>query len=178
MKKTLALLLALAMVLSLCACGKKTVKLGEADEKGVGRITITDVQLGSTNYVKANKMDDDFLTPIAKDDLQLNDQFVKSTDKNDGVIVITMIVEDIGKSDWTVYPFAYEVNYDNGNKYSSNTLYAKDDNGVWTKYESLKLEKVTSGAVEVRIAVWVPNVIIDSTSSLTLDFHGFTYTIR
>ena len=178
MKKATSLILALMMCLSLCACGgSKNVELGKSVEKGVGKITITDVQLADTCYVKANKTSDDFLTPIAKDDLQLGDNFVKSTSEDDGVIVITMIVENVGKSDWNVKPFDYVINYDNGNKYSSDSGYALTSNG-WSKFKTLALEKVTSGETEVKIAVWVPNVIIDSTASLTLDFHGFSLKIR
>ena len=179
MKKLLSAFLSLTMCLSLCACGggSKNVELGKSVEKGVGKITITDVQLADTCYVKANKTSDDFLTPIAKDDLQLGDNFVKSTSEDDGVIVITMIVENVGKSDWNVKPFDYVINYDNGNKYSSDSGYALTSNG-WSEFETLTLEKVTSGETEVKIAVWVPNVIIDNTASLTLDFHGFSLKIR
>ena len=44
----------------------------------------------------------------------------------------------------------------------------------------VELEKVTSGAVEVRIPVWLPKVIIEDTSSpLTLEFCGkYKYVIR
>ena len=42
----------------------------------------------------------------------------------------------------------------------------------------VKLIRLRLSATEVKIAVWVPNVIIDSTSSLTLDFHGFSCKIR
>lgn len=179
MKKPLLIVLTLAMLLSLCACGggSKNVELGESVEKGVGKITITDVQLANTRYVKANKNSDDFLMPIAKEDLQLGDNFIKATSEDKGVAVITMIVENIGKSDWNVKPSDYVINYDNGNRYSSDSGYALTSDG-WSEFETLTLEKVTSGATEVRIAVWVPNVIIEDTASLTLDFHGFSCKIR
>lgn len=182
MKRWLSLLLALVMCLSLCACSSsKQVNLGDTVKKGIAQITIKDVQMANTNYVIANNTADDFLSPIAEDDLQLGDNYIKSVEEDEAPVVITMVVENIGKSDLTIHPFDYVINYDNGNKYSSDTCYAQVENSGWTKFDSvntLTLEKVTSGATEIRIAVWVPNVIIDSTASLTLDFHGFTYRIR
>ena len=178
MKKKLSVLLALAMALCLSACGSKNVKLGEPVEKGVARITVNDVQLGNTHYVEGGTYSDDFLSPISEDDIELGDHYIKSFNEDEGVVVISLTMENIGKSDWTIHPFDYVVNYDDGNKYSSKKCYAKVEGGEWTEFENITLEKVTSGAIEVRIAVWVPNVIIDDSKSLSLDFHGFSYKIR
>ena len=180
MKKKLSLILALVLCVSLCACGLglKEVKLGETVEKGIAQITIKDVTLGNSNYVKANKTANDFLSPIAKDDLDAGDRFLMSTNEDDGSVVITAIVENVGKNDLNIYPFKFVVNYDNGNEYSSDECYAQLENGEWKEFDTLSLEKVTSGAVEMKIVVWVPNVIIDDNASLTLDFYDFTYKIR
>lgn len=179
MKKLMALLLTVIMCLFLIACGgSKEVKLGQTVEKGIAQLTVKDVTLGESNYVKANTYADDFLTPIAKDDLELGDSFVKSLNEDEGSVVITMIVENVGKNDLNIKPFDFVVNYDNGNEYSSDVCYAQVENGGWTKFETLELEKVTSGAVEMKIVVWVPDVVIEDSASLTLDFHGFTYKIR
>ena len=179
MKKFIAIFMIAIMSISLVACGgSKEIELGETVEKGIAQITITDVTLGNSNYVKANTTADDFLTPIAKDDLDIGDSFVKSLNEDDGSVVITAIVENVGKNDLNIKPFDFVVNYDNGNEYSSDECYAQLESGEWKKFDTLTLEKVTSGAVEMKIVVWVPNVIIDDTASLTLDFHGFTYKIR
>lgn len=182
MKKALTLILTLVLCLSLCACGgSKNVNLGDTVKKGIAQITIKDIQMANTNYVIANNTSDNFLSPIAEDDLQLDDNYIKSAKEDEAPIVITMVIENVGKNDLTIHPFDYVINYDKGNKYSADTCYVQVENTGWTKFDSanpLKLEKAISGATEIRIAVWVPNVIIDSTASLTLDFHGFTYKIR
>lgn len=179
MKRFVALLMVVVLCISLVACsGSKEVKLGETVEKGIAQITITDVTLGNSNYVKANTTADDFLTPIAKDDLDVGDSFFKSLNEDDGSVVITAIVENVGKNDLNIYPFDFVVNYDNGNEYFSEECYAQLEGGEWKEFDTLTLEKVTSGSVEMKIVVWVPNVIIDDSASLTLDFNGFTYTIR
>lgn len=179
MKKLIPLLLALAMLLPLAACGAKTIKTGETVKKGIAEFTIKDIQVANTNYLEGNTSSDDFLYPIDKDDLDLGDQFIKATDETTAPVVISLIAENVGKSDLSVYPFDFVVNYDNGNKYHSNKCYAKTESSGWTDFEKVTLEKVTSGAVEIRIAVWVPTQVVeDTTSSLELNFHGFTYKIR
>jgi hypothetical protein len=179
MKKLITLLLALAMLLSLTACGSKTVKMGETVKKGIAEITITDIQVANTNYLEGNTASDDFLYPIKKDDLDIGDQIIKAADEATAPVVISLIVKNVGKSDLSIYPFDFVVNYDDGNEYYSKKCYAKTESSGWTDLEKVTLEKVTSGAVEIRIAVWVPNKVVeDTTSPLELDFHGFTYKIR
>lgn len=179
MKKLIPLLLAMAMILSLTACGSKTVKMGETVKKGIAEFTITDIQVANTNYLEGNIASDDFLYPIDKDDLAIGDQIIKATDETTAPVVISLIVENVGKSDLSIYPFDFVVNYDDGNEYNSKKCYAKTESSGWTVFEKVTLEKVTSGAVEIRIAVWVPaQVVEDTTSSLELNFHGFTCKIR
>ena len=179
MKKIIASFLIAITCVSLGACGgSKEVELGETVEKGIAQLTVKDITLGNSNYVKANRTADDFLIPIEKDDLEVGDNFIKSTNDDDGAVVITMIVENVGDSDLNIKPTDYVVNYDDGKEYTSDKCYAQLESGEWAEFDTLELEKVTSGAVEMKIVVWVPNVIIDDSASLTLDFHGFTYTIR
>ncbi len=178
MKKILGLLLAITVILSLTACGEKDIALGESIEQGVTRYTIVDVELGSSNYVNGNRNSEDFLTPINKDNLQVGDQFIKSLDENDGVVIVTMVVENIGKNDSVFYPFNVVVNYDDGNEYFSEKCYAHTENNSWEETERLSLEKVTSKPTTVKIVIWLPNVIIEDTASLALEFGGYTYTIR
>jgi hypothetical protein len=179
MKRLITLLLAFAMIFPLAACGAKTVKKGETVKKGIAEFTIKDIHVAHTNYLEGNIASDDFLYPIDKEDLAIGDQSLKATDETTSPVVISLIVENVGKSDLSIYPFDFVVNYDNGNKYHSKKCYAKTESFGWTGFEKVTLEKVTSGAVEIRIAVWVPNKVVeDTTSPLELDFHGFTYKIR
>ena len=183
MKKLLALLMIVVLCFSLCACGSgllgeslKEVQLGETVKNGITQIMITDIELGNSNYVSANPFN--YLAPVSKDDLDIGDSFIKSLDEDDGSVVITAIIENVGKEDLNINPSDFVVNYDNGNEYSSDYCYAQLETGEWEEFDTLTLEKVTSGAVEMKIVVWVPNVIIDDSASLTLDFYDFTYKIR
>jgi hypothetical protein len=179
MKKSITLFLAVTMLLSLAACGSKTVKMGETVKKGIAEITITDIQVANTNYLEGNTASDDFLYPIDKDDLDIGDQFIKATDEATAPVVISLKAENVGKSDLSIYPFDFVVNYDDGNEYYSKKCYARTESSGWTEFEKVTLEKVTSDAVEIRIAVWVPNKVVeDATSPLELNFHGFTCKIR
>lgn len=179
MKKTLALILALIACLSLCSCNSsKDMKIGEPVKKGITQVTLVKVEMADTNYVKAEKQNDDFLSPVNKDDLQANERFIKSLNTDEAAIVVTAIVENVGKNDLDFSAGFFEINYDNGNIYRASKVYAKDTNGLWQEYDKVPLEKVTSGATEVRFVVWVPNVIVNSSASLELDFYGYIYKIR
>lgn len=180
MKKLITLLLAAVMCLSLAACGgSKEVELGQTVKKGIAELTISDVQVANTAYLKANKTDDDFLSPVNKDDLEIGESFIKATDEDSAVVVIRLIAENVGKNDLGIGPVDFVVDYDNGNEYRSESCYAQTEESGWTEFEEVELEKVTSGAVEIRIAVWVPMQVFDNTDkSLDLNFHGFTYKIR
>lgn len=179
MKKTLALIMALVMCLSLCSCNfSKEMKIGEPVKKGITQVTLVKVEMADTNYVKAEKQNDDFLSPVNEDELQLNERFIKSLNTDDAAIVVTAIVENVGKNDLNFDASFFEINYDNGNTYHAKEVYAKDESGLWQEFDKVFLEKVTSGATEVRFVIWVPNVIVNSSASLELDFYGSTYKIR
>lgn len=179
MKKTLALTLVLIVCLSLCSCNSsKGMEIGEPVKKGITQVTLVKVEMADTNYVKAETQNDDFLTPINKDDLQLNEKFIKSLNTDDAAIVVTAIVKNVGKNDLNFSAGFFEINYDNGNIYRAKEVYAKDANGLWKEYDKVLLEKVTSSETEVRFVVWVPNTIVNSSASLELDFYGYTYKIR
>ena len=176
MKKALSLILALVLCLSLCACSKK-VELGKPVKRGIQSTTVVDVQLTDKSYVKIDSTSADFLVPIDKDDLDVGDKFIKSTDENTVAIIMTLIVENVGKRDLTIGPNSYIINYDNGNKYRADTGYIQTADG-WSELTNYTLEKVTSGAVTIKVIAWVPDVIIDSTKPLSLDFFGASYKIR
>lgn len=180
MKKTLALILALVTLLTLCSCSlfSGNVELGKPVKRGIAQITVEKVEMADTNYVRADKKSNDFLSPVNKEELELGERFIKSNDENEAAIVLTLTVENVGKNDLSVGPVNYVINYDDGNKYRADCIYTKDENGNWEEFDSITLEKVTSGATEIRMVVWVPDVIINDTASLTLDFHGYTYEIR
>lgn len=183
MKKLLRKIIGIAVLCSIAVIGfkifvkPKEVKLGEPFELGVGRVVFADVQMKNTNYVLANPKSKDFLTPISRDDLNIGDHFLHSKDEDDGVIVLTLIVENIGKRDWVFKPWEFEVNYDDGYKYSSDTGYVQYEEVGWQAFDEITLEKLKS-AVEIRIAFWVPSVVIESNAPLTLEYWGFTCQIR
>lgn len=168
------------LCVSLCACGligSKNIELGDTVKAGIVNFTVKDVELGNTNYVKINDFSTDYLTPINKDDLKDGDSFIKSDNEDDGVAIITVVLENAGKTDASVGPNSFIINYDNGNKYYASVGYVKTTDGC-EKTDKIVLEKVISGATEAKFIAWIPNVIIDSTESLTLDFYGYSYKIR
>lgn len=152
----------------------RNIGIGSAVEKGNIRIVLKDVQFEKTNYL----IKSDTLKPIQKDDLQVGDNFIRSNEENMATVVITVTAENIGKNDTSFGAGTFSLNYDDGNKYYADSCYARNQNGEWTEFEKIELEKVTSGTVKVCIVAWIPETIYDSTESLVLNFLGAEYKIR
>lgn len=181
MKKTVSIILMITtMCLMLCSCGMSAkMEIGKPVKKGITQVTLQEIVMDDTNYVRAEKNLDNFLDPVKKDDLKLNERFIKADDSEKAPVVATMIVENVGKNDLNVGATFFKLNYDDGNKYYADCLYAKDENGLWQEYkDGLELEKVTSGPAEIKVIFWVPNVVVNGTASLVFDFQGAEYEIR
>lgn len=176
MKKFLvfiALIVVSAIVISVVSA-PRNIGIGSAVEMGNVRIVLKDVQFEKTNYL----IKSDTLKPIQKDDLQLGDSFIRSNEKNIAAVVITVTAENIGKNDADFGPNTFCLNYNNGSRYYADSCYARNQNGEWTEFEKIELEKVTSGTVKVCIVAWIPEAIYDSPETLTLDFMNATYKIK
>ncbi len=157
---------------------QKNIGIGSAVEKGNLKIVLKEVQFENTRYVIANSFSNDYLTPIQKEDLQLNDHFLRSTDEDMAAVVITVTAENIGKSDVGFGSNLFVLNYDDGNRYYADSCHAVAENGKWTEFNEINLDKVTDGIVEVRILAWIPNSIYDNSGSLTLEFMDAVYKIK
>ncbi len=183
MKKALKKLIVVAVIIAILlfayhlVFGSKTAKIGDTIKAGIAEITVTDIMVSDAKYLEGNKSSDEFLFP--KEELELNDKFISSTNENESPIVITLIAKNVGKNDLDIYPFDFVVNYADGYEYYSKKCYVKTVSSGWSEFEKVALEKLTSGAVEIRIAVWVPDdVMKDTGASLELEFHNYTYKIR
>ena len=178
MKKILSLALVFVMCLSLVSCGSSEMKIGEPVKKGVTQVTLLGVEMADTNYLKGEKNSADFLSPVNKDDIQVNQRFVKAPTTDNGAIVVTAMVENVGNSGLDFSAGFFNVIADDDSSYYATEVYAKDENGLWQKYDKVSVEKDATAATEVRFVVWVPSTVINSGLSLDLDFYGKTYTIR
>lgn len=152
----------------------RNIGIGSSVEKGVVRIVLKDVQFEKTRYL----IESDTLNPVQKDDLELGDRYIRSTEENVAAVVITVTAENIGKHDANIGPGLFCLNYNDGNRYYADSCYAIDQNGRWTSFDSIELEKVTSGAVKICIVAWLPEEVYDSNESLTLEFMNARYKIR
>lgn len=152
----------------------RNIGIGSSVEKGVVRIVLKDVQFEKTRYL----IESDTLKPVQKDDLELGDRYIRSTEENVAAVVITVTAENIGKHDANIGPGLFCLNYNDGNRYYADSCYAIDQNGRWASFDSVELEKVTSGAVKLCIVAWLPEEVYDSTESLTLEFMNARYKIK
>ena len=156
----------------------RNIGIGSVVEKGHLRVVLKNVQFENTNYVIANNRSNDFLSPVNKDDLEVNDYFIRSTEQDMAAVVITVTVENIGKNDVSFGTNRFELDFDDGNRYYAKRCFAVAENGEWTEFDKIELEKVTSGIVEVRLLAWVPSAIYDSSESFVLKFLDAEYKIR
>lgn len=152
----------------------RNIGIGSAVEKGNIRIVLKDVQFEKTNYL----MEADILKPVQKEDLELGDHYIRSNEKNVAAVVITVTAENIGKHDASFGPNTFCLNYDDGNRYYADSCYAIAQDGKWTRFDEIELEKVTSGTVKVCVVAWLPEEIYDSPETLTLNFMNATYKIK
>ena len=156
----------------------RNIGIGSVVETGHLRVVLKNVQFENTNYVIANKRSNDFLSPIDKDDLELNDYFIRSNDSDMAAVAITVTVENIGKNDVSFGTNRFELDYNDGNRYYAKRCFAVAESGEWTEFDKIELEKVTSGVVEVRLLAWVPSAVYESSESFVLRFLGAEYKIR
>lgn len=160
----------------------KIIGIGDIVEEGNLKIELKNVQYDNTIYVEGDTRLDNFLTPIQKDDIK--DKYLYSYNKDTAPVVITVVVENIGKNDTDFGPKMFAVNYDDGNRYYATGCYAKteSDYGIlgyeWKEFDKITLEKVTGGAIEVKILAWIPLVVFENSKSLTLEFCDAVYKIR
>lgn len=152
----------------------RNIGIGSAVEKGNIRIVLKDVQFEKTNYL----MEADILKPVQKEDLELGDHYIRSNEKNVAAVVITVTADNIGKHDASFGPNTFCLNYDDGNRYYADSCYAIAQDGKWTRFDEIELEKVTSGTVKVCVVAWLPEEIYDSPETLTLNFMNATYKIK
>ncbi len=152
----------------------RNIGIGSSVEKGVVRIVLKDVQFEKTRYL----IESDTLKPVQKDDLKLGERFIRSNKENVAAVVITVTAENIGKHDANIGPNLFCLNYNDGNRYYADSCYALNQNGEWTEFEKIELEKVTSGTVKLCIVAWLPEEIYDSPESLTLEFMDAKYKIK
>lgn len=152
----------------------RNIGIGSAVEKGNIRIVLKDVQFEKTNYL----MEADILKPVQKEDLELGDHYIRSNEDNVAAVVITVTAENIGKHDASFGPNTFCLNYDDGNRYYADSCYAIAQDGKWTRFDEIELEKVTSGTVKVCVVAWLPEEIYDSPETLTLNFMNATYKIK
>ena len=160
----------------------KNIKIGEL-HKGFGKeVVLLDVEVSDKIYVNGNEKSDDFLSPFEPD---TNDRFQRSIDKNNRPVVVRFTVRNTGKLDMVIVPDGITVDYNDGFEYWAESVYARTTDGVWEEFGlfadngQLELEKLTSGAVEVRAVIWVPSQVVeDVNSSLVLTFLGCRYEIR
>lgn len=152
------------------------IKLGQVFKCGDFELTVTNVQVSDSRYVSNNKKSDDFLYPLEP---KVGDQFLTAVDENERAIVVTFLVENVGKNDKEFSPAELYVNYDDGFIYRPQKLYARTTDGNWTEFSRIKLEKLTTGLIEVRAVIWVPSQVVqDADGSLILWLCNGNYTIR
>ena len=172
----LVILAAVAFVVLNVFFKAQEIKLGQVFKYGDFELTVTNVQVSDSRYVSNNKKSDDFLYPLEP---KVGDQFLTAVDDNDRAIVVTFLVENVGKNDKEFSPSELSVNYDDGFIYRPQKLYARTTDGNWTEFSRIKLEKLTTGLIEVRAVIWVPSQVVEDTNgSLILGLCNGNYTIR
>ena len=168
-----AVVLVAAIAIGIASIPKK-VGIGSVVEKGNLRVVLKDVQFEKTRYL----MKDDILRPIQKDDLQLGDSYIRAYDEDVATVVITVTAENIGKSNVSIGPNYFCLNYNDGNRYYADSCYARNQDGEWTEFDDIELEQVTSGQVTVCVVAWIPETIYDSSEPLVLQFLDAEYKIK
>ena len=192
-KKLIKLVVLLLLVVSTFSCcqkltGDKEIELNQAVEGSDLKFTIQDVQFSESGYlIETCNNDVSCFEPVHnKNELDYGDNFLKCIDEEYGFILITMLLENVGKSDVEIDSIG-SVDYDNGYKYESDDFYVLMEDGSWDKYGSmggnvlkpLRLKPLTTGTVKVQVPIPVPKAVFeDDNKSLIFRFERWIYTIR
>jgi len=180
MKKTISLLLALVLCLSLCACGGQKGEVGTTYTSNGVEFTVNYIEFTDAidNWGGAN---DNYWMPLPADanrNQLANARFPESAD--DTICVISYTAKNVSKGDKLIDGRG-ELNYDNGYKYDNGVLtYRVSATGVWSDLDGgLMLKQSKENAYEFRVYMVVPKILFENTDkSLTYTLFGVQFDLR
>ena len=181
MKKCILLVLSLAMLLSLCACGggNSNSEIGKTYTSNGVEFTLNYIEFTEAmdNWGGAN---DSYWMPLPEDasgHRLENAVSPKSTD--DIICVLSYTAKNVSKDDKTINKTG-TINYDNGYEYSDGGLsYRVSPTGVWSNLSSgLVLQKLKEESYEFRAYIIVPRVVTETDKTLTYKIFGHEFNLR
>lgn len=184
MKKILSFTLAIAMCLSLCACGGGGKAKGE-----IGQTYTSDYGIEFTlNYVEfTDVMDnwgganDTYWMPLPEDATGHHlENAVSPKSSDETICVISYTAKNTSKYDRVVDDRG-TLDYDNGYTYSDGGLTCRvSSTGVWSDIPNgLSLEKLKENSYEFRAYLVVPKALVENTDkSLTYTLFGTKFDLR